>query len=94
MDLGALVQNLGFPIAVAVFFIWRDYQTSKTHMQDMRDIAVKAVQAIDKSTGAIEDQIKEAEKCNDVISNNSHILQRVEGVLLSRGQSNERSGVN
>lgn len=87
MDLGSLVQNLGFPIAIAVYFIWRDYQTSKAHMQDMRDLAIKTVQAIDKSTDAINEQTK-------VISDNSNILQRVEGVLLTRGQSNDHSGVN
>lgn len=81
MDLGALVQNLGFPIAIAVYFIWRDYQTSKEHKADLKDIANKAVQAIDKSTDAINDS-------TDAISNNSHILERVNGVLLARKEQN------
>jgi len=87
MDLGSLVKDFGFPTAIAIYFIWRDYMTSKAHMADMRDLAIKAVQAIDKSTDAINDQTK-------VISDNSNIMQRVEGVLLTRGQNNERTGVN
>lgn len=87
MDLGALVQNLGFPIAIAVYFIWRDYQTSKEHKADLKDIANKAVQAIDKSTDAIVDS-------TSAISNNSHLLERVNGVLLSRREQTDDRGVN
>lgn len=85
--MGALVQNLGFPVAIAVYFIWRDYQTSKEHKADLKEIANKAVQSIDKSTDAINDSI-------EAISNNSHILERVNGVLLARKEQSNDRGVN
>jgi len=87
MDLGALVQNLGFPVAIAVYFIWRDYQTSKEHKADLKEIANKAVQSIDKSTDAINDSI-------EAIGKNSHILERVNGVLLARRETQDDRGVN
>lgn len=87
MDLSALVQNFGFPVAIAVYFIWRDYQTSKEHKSDLKDIANKAVQAIDKSTDAINDS-------TSAIGKNSHLLERVNGVLLSRREQTDDRGVN
>lgn len=87
MDLSALVQNFGFPVAIAVYFIWRDYQTSKEHKADLKEIANKAVQSIDKSTDAINDSI-------DAIGKNSHILERVNGVLLARREQQDDRGVN
>ena len=88
MDLGTLVQNLGFPVAIAVYFIWQNYQQSKEHKQDLKDIATKAVQAIDAGTEAIKDSVAVIEKNNDKLGENSNILNRVEGVLSSRGYNN------
>lgn len=90
MDLGALVNQFGFPVAIAVYFIWRDYQSSKEHKKDLGDIAIKAVQAVDKSTEAINDSIECIGKSNTVISENSNILNSVKGVLLGRGNKNDR----
>lgn len=88
MDLGALVNQFGLPIGLLFYFIWRDYQTAKEHKADMRDIAIKSVQAIDKGTDAIDASTKALETSNTVISDNSDILNEVKGVLSVRGNTN------
>ena len=85
MDLGALVNQFGLPIGLLFYFIWRDYQTAKEHKADMRDIAIKSVQAIDKGTDAIEQNTKVIETNNTALSDNSDILNIVKGVLSARG---------
>ena len=87
MDISALVQNFGFPIAIAVYFIWRDYQSSKEHKADLKDIATKAVSALGESTEAVKD-------ATAVIGKNSDTLGRVEGVILGRGQHNDSGNSN
>lgn len=84
-DIGALINQFGLPIALLLYFIWRDYQTNKEHKADMRDIAVKAVQALDKSTDAINEGTENTKKSNDLMS-------EVKGVLSAQGgASNGRS---
>lgn len=82
MDLLTLVQTLGLPVGTAVFFIWRDYQSTKEHKQDLKDIAIKSVQAIDAGTEAIKDSTTTIEK-------NNTALNRVEVILSQRGQQND-----
>lgn len=91
MDLSALVQNFGFPVAIAVFFIWRDYQSSREHKQDLKEIAVKAVTSIDAGTEAIKDSTEQIKLNNTSLSNNSHSLSEV-NVLLSQ-QRNRNNGM-
>lgn len=81
MDLTALVQNFGFPIATAVFFIWMYASQAKEHKQDLKDIAIKSVQAIDAGTEAIKDSTVTIEK-------NNTALNRVEMVLSQQKGSN------
>lgn len=50
MDIAALVNNFGLPVGLLLYFIWRDYQTNKEYNQYIKDIAQKAVDAINKST--------------------------------------------
>lgn len=50
MGLDQLVQNFGLPIGLLLYFIWRDYQTSKEYTNYIKDVAQKAVDAINKST--------------------------------------------
>lgn len=88
MDLVDLVKNFGLPTAIAIFFIWRDYQSSKEHKEDLKNIALKSVQAIDAGTEAIKDSVAVIEKNTDKLGENSNILNRVEGVLSSRGYNN------
>jgi hypothetical protein len=89
MDLSALVQNFGFPVATAVFFIWMFVNQAKEHKNDLKDIAVKSVQALDAGTEAIKDSTEQIKLNNTALGENSHSLDRV-NVLLSnqRGQSN------
>ncbi len=82
MDLMTLVQNFGFPIAIAIFFIWMYASQAKEHKQDLKDIAIKSVQAIDAETEAIKDSTSTIEK-------NSTALNRVEVLLSQRGQQND-----
>lgn len=88
MDLVDLVKNFGLPTAIAIYFIWRDYQSSKEHKQDLKDIALKSVQAIDAGTESIKDSVELTEKNITALGENSNILNRVEGVLSNRGYNN------
>lgn len=85
MDLSALVQNFGFPVAIAIFFIWRDYQSSKEHKQDLKDIAMKAVVAIDSNTEALRDSTEQTKLNTAALGENSNIMAEVKGVLSTRG---------
>lgn len=91
MDFGALVQSLGLPVATAAFFIWRDYQNSKEHKQDLKDIAIKSVQAIDAGTEAIKDSTEQMKLNNTALSENSNILSVTNSVLsnMKGRQQNE-----
>ena len=88
MDLGALINQFGLPVALLVYFIWRDYQSSKERFNDMRDIAQKSVQSIDKATESIKEATSVIAINNQHISDNSDILNEVKGVLSMRGNSN------
>jgi hypothetical protein len=88
MDLVELVKNFGLPTAIAIFFIWRDYQSSKEHKEDLKNIAVKAVTAIDAGTEAIKDSVTVIDKNSERLGENTSILNRVEGVLSNRGYNN------
>lgn len=92
MDLGALVNQFGLPVALAIFFIWRDYVSSKEHKQDLRDISVKAVQAIDKSTDAINDLGKNITENNGVVAENTSVLNQIKGMMNRGGNNNNGIG--
>lgn len=85
MDIASLVQNFGLPVAAAVFFIWMYVNQAKEHKQDLKDIAVKSVQSIDAGTEAIRDSTEQIKLNNTALSENSHTLSDVKGVLSSRG---------
>ena len=50
MDLAPLIKDFGLPVALLVYFIWQNTATSKEYNQYVKDIAQKAVDAINKST--------------------------------------------
>lgn len=50
MDLGALLKDFGLPLALAVYFIWQFISTTKEYNNYVKDIAQKAISAIEKST--------------------------------------------
>lgn len=85
MDLMTLVQNFGFPIALAIFFIWMFVTQAKEHKQDLKDIAVKSVQALDAGTEAIKDSTATIEK-------NNTALNRVE-VIMSQQKGGNQNGM-
>lgn len=89
MDMVELVKQFGFPIAVAVYFIWDKGRSEKEHKEDLRNIAVKAVQAIDANTEAIKDQTAQSVNNTTALNNNSSILGKVSGILAARGGRND-----
>lgn len=93
MDIGSLVAQFGLPTGLLLYFIWRDYQTSKDHKADIKDIAITSVKAIDRGTDAINDSVDALKHNTAVISENSHTLNDVKGVLSKRELSNGRDGV-
>lgn len=85
-DIGALINQFGLPIALLIYFIWRDYQTSKEHKADMRDIAIKSVQALDKSTASIDESTENTRKSNELMSEVKGVLSTLGGA--DNGRSN------
>lgn len=92
MDIAEIVSKFGLPTGLLIYFIWRDYQTSKEHKADLKEIANKAVQAIDKSTDAINESTKQITKDCEVIGENSDIMNTVKGVLLQKGGAQNGTG--
>lgn len=92
MDIAEIVSKFGLPTGLLIYFIWRDYQTSKEHKADMREIAIKSVQAIDKSTDAMLESTKAVEEGSQVIRENSDTLNTVKGVLLQKGGAQNGTG--
>lgn len=50
MDIAPLIQEFGLPVALLVYFIWHNASISKEYNSYVKDIAQKAVDAINKST--------------------------------------------
>lgn len=92
MDLVELIKQLGFPIAIAVYFIWQNGKLEKEHKGDIKTIANTAVEAINKNTESDKIVADALVKNNTVIENNGRIISRLEGVLASREQNNGSSG--
>lgn len=86
MDLMTLVQNFGFPIGIATFFIYMNYKQAKEHKDDLKDIAIKSVQAIDAATEAIKDSTKQIDQNNGALRKNSDTHGRIEVLLSQKGR--------
>jgi hypothetical protein len=89
MDFGAILDKYGLPVATAAFFIFQYIKQAADHKKDLKEIAVKAVQSIDASTEALKDNLEAAKTAKDVSERNVTVLNRVEGLLLGRGQKND-----
>ncbi|HRJ06917.1 MAG TPA: hypothetical protein PK911_05220 [Candidatus Saccharibacteria bacterium] len=50
MDIGAIVNQFGLPVGLLLYFIWQNYQINREYNAYIKDIANKAILAIDKST--------------------------------------------
>ena len=50
MDIAPLIKDFGLPVALLVYFIWQNAAINKEYNNYVKDIAQKAVDAINKST--------------------------------------------
>lgn len=50
MDISTLVKDFGLPVALLLYFIWQNTSISKEYNSYVKDIAQKAIDAINKST--------------------------------------------
>jgi hypothetical protein len=73
MPIDQLVQNFGLPIGLLLWFIYQNYKISKEYNEYIKDIASKAVNALDSST--------------KTQSETNNVLERVER-KLDAGSSN------
>lgn len=62
MDLGAAVKDFGLPVALLLYFIWQNTSISREYNQYVKDIAQKAVDAINKSTEVDTKMLQVAER--------------------------------
>lgn len=46
----SLIKDFGLPVALLLYFIWQNTSISKEYNQYVKDIAQKAIDAINKST--------------------------------------------
>lgn len=90
MDFGAILDKYGLPVATAAFFIFQYIKQAADHKKDLKEIAVKAVQSIDANTEAMKDNAEQTKTVPPVLERNVTALNRVEGLLLGRGQNNDR----
>ncbi len=50
MDIAPLIKLFGLPVALLLYFIWQNTSISKEYNSYVKDIAQKAIDAINKST--------------------------------------------
>lgn len=89
MDFGSILDKYGLPVATAAFFIFQYIKQAADHKKDLKEIAVKAVQSIDANTEALKDSAEQSKTIPPVLERNVTVLNRVEGVILGRGQNND-----
>lgn len=70
MDLGALVKDFGLPVALLLYFIWQNASINKEYNQYVKDIAQKAVDAINKSTEVDTRMLQVAERMEKRLDGN------------------------
>lgn len=88
MDLVELVKQFGFPIAVAVYFIWQNGRLEKEHKQDIRTIATQAIQALEKNTESDKAVTTQLERNNTALEDTHTVLSEMRG-FLSNGRERE-----
>ncbi len=88
MDLVELVKQLGFPVAIAVYFIWQNGRIEKEHKSDIRGLATQVVEALNKNTESDKAVTGQLVKNNTALSANERIMNRLEGVLSSQERQN------
>lgn len=58
MDLGAVINQFGLPLGLALYFLYRTEKTERERLQDMKDIVIKATDAMTKTADALDDYNK------------------------------------
>lgn len=92
MDLVELIKQLGFPVALAVYFIWDNRRIQKERLDDVKNITTTAVEAIKANTESDKNVTVQLAKNNTALERASGVLSRVEGILSTKGQENGNRG--
>lgn len=85
-----LLKQFGFPIAVAVYFIYQNGKLEKEHKQDIRTIAQQAISALEKNTESDKAVTTELAKNNTALEDNNTLLSEMRGVMSQ--QRSAKSG--
>ncbi|MFA5937329.1 MAG: hypothetical protein WC822_05665 [Candidatus Paceibacterota bacterium] len=88
MDLIEATKQFGFPVAIAIYFIWQNGRIEKEHKNDIRTIANQAIQALEKNTDSDKAVTEQLAKNNTALSDTNHLLSKIEGVLSNRRERN------
>ena len=88
MDLIELVKQFGFPIAVAIYFIWQNGRIEKEHKNDIRTIATQAIQALEKNTESDKLVTTELERNNTALEQNNDLLSEMRGFMSGKERNN------
>lgn len=93
MDLGQLAQQLGLPVALAIYFIIENRRIQKDHLDDVKNIASQAVEAINKNTESDKAVTEQIVKNNTALTRSESIMNRLEGVISTgKEQQNGNRG--
>lgn len=69
MDVAPLIKDFGLPVALLVYFIYQNAAISKEYNKYVKDIAQKAVDAINKSTEVDTRMLQVAERMEKRLDN-------------------------
>lgn len=92
MDLGALAQSLGLPVALAIYFIIENRRLQKEHLEDVKTITQQAITAINKNTDSDKIVADQLVKNDTALDKSTAIINKVEGILSSRERQNGNRG--
>lgn len=92
MDLGQLAQQLGLPVALAIYFIIENRRLQKEHLEDVKNITQQAINAINKNTDSDKLVADQLVKNNTALENSTSIMGKIEGILTSRERQNGTRG--
>lgn len=71
-----LIKNFGFPIAVAVFFIYQYIASNKEHKKDLKEVSLVSIQTLDKNTEALKENTEERALSRRTQDRASFVLER------------------
>lgn len=59
-----LLKTFGFPIAIAIYFIYQNGKVEKAHKDDLKGIAVQTIGTLDKNTEALDKNTEMLQQTN------------------------------